>query len=124
MKRYIVYIILIVLMFASFFVSGLFFVSSGLVDFETGVDNEGSIRILAKLDTLPFITIDPYQIDFYLRGKVLDLDNESIRLVSYHGKEDVFYYGNSSFFDVDDELIVIYNYLPEGGKKIVRIRFE
>ncbi len=124
MKKYIVYMILTSLMLASFFISGLFFVNSGMIDFQDGeFDEENGIRFLADLDTLPLIKIDAYEIDFHSHGEIIAISNESISFFSYHEDEETFDYdGDSSGFSEGERIVVYYNYLPEGGKKVVRIR--
>ncbi len=116
------YVILIVLMIGCFFLSGLFFMDSGLVDPGTGIDNENSIRILAELDALPMVQIEPYDINFYRRGELTGIGNGSLTIASYRENGDTFLYpGNTSVFRKGEWLRIYYRYLPEGGKRIFKV---
>lgn len=123
MKKYLLYIILITFMMSCFLVSGLFFMNSGIVDIHTGIDNENSIHILAEINALPLIYINPYNIIFCASGKIADIKDKEFDFVPFYGdKESFSYEGNLSNFSSEEEVRIYYNYLPEGGKKIVRIR--
>lgn len=121
MKKYIVYIVLVVLMITSLFVSGLFFDNSGLVNYENGIDNEKSIQILTELDKLPLISIDAYKIIFHSYGELTEINGNRITIVLSGEKEIFIYEEDLSEFKKGDWLRVYYNYLPEGGKKVTKV---
>jgi len=126
MKKYIVYIILITLMIVSFFISGLFFADSGLINFqEDEINNEKSIQILTELDKLPLIKIDVYEIIFCSSGELIEKNKDNVSFISSSGEKEIFVCDiDLSNFNEEDKVKVCYNYLPEGGKKVVRIKKE
>lgn len=110
-------------MFGSFFVSGLFLMSSGLLNVENGIDNEQSIKVLAELDKLPLIVIDVYEINFRIYGELTEINENGFSVFSFQKGKVVFAYnGNLSEFSEGEMVGVYYNYLPDGGREVVRIR--
>ncbi len=124
MKKYILYIILIAIMITSFFISGLFFANSGLINFKgDGIDNEKSIQILTELDKLPMVSIDVYNIIFQSYGELAEINKDNIILASSSGEKEIFVCDiDLSEFNESDKVMLYYNYLPEGGKKIIKIK--
>lgn len=118
MKKYILNLILVVLMMASFFISGLFFVDSELVDFEKGINNEKSIAILSELDGLPLIEVNPYEISFFMRGEIVEVSLGSVVIWSDGVGESFVLNFDISDFEKGEVVVVGYRYLPEGGREV------
>lgn len=122
MKKYIGYIVLIVLMMVCFFVSGLFLVNSGLFDFKNGgINDEKGLQILKEIDTLPLVEIDVYDINFQVYGELIEVEEGEIVIESYGESLVFFYEGEISDFKKGEKIRVYYKYLPKGGKKISKI---
>ena len=122
MKKYIWIIVLLVVMFASFLISGLFFLNSGLIDSQTNsIDNRQSIEILKELNKLPLVQINVYEIDFYKKGILEKIGNGEL-VINLNGDKKVFLYDGNSSINEGEFVIFYYNFLPDDKQKIIWIQ--
>jgi hypothetical protein len=74
MKKIIITTVMIVLMFVSFLIAGLFASNSGTFDEEGNFDLEKGLEILRELNKVPFIHIDVDEIEERSVGKLKAFD--------------------------------------------------
>jgi hypothetical protein len=122
--RGIICIILFVLSVASFFMSGLFFINSGFVSLDgNGIDNRQSIELIAELDKLPLVYVNPYEINFCKSGKIIEINEKDFSFAPVYGEQERFSYDiNLSEINTENRAIVCYNYLPMEGKKAFYVK--
>ena len=123
MKSIVILVISLVVMVSCFFISGLFFLSSGMIDENTGNLNEWrTFQLVSDLDKIPLMHFDTADMEFTSYGTVIDITNTSLIITSRKGNESFLYKGNLSSLNTTGGIKVSYTFSPEGEEQVTRLR--
>jgi hypothetical protein len=125
MKKIIILSIMVVLMMASFFMSWLFFLGSGIIDERTWeMDEWKTVQIARDLDSIPLVRIASEDIRFHISGTIKFVDDTSLTVTDRRG-DHVFEYTDESLkLKVGDKVRVFYHYSEDGEKEVIHARLS
>lgn len=112
-------IIMIILMMVCFFLSGLFFLNSGIFNANGELDEVRAVEITRELNKIPLVNYD--DMTFHVSGTVIAIGEDSIVIREYHGKEFVFNYDPVGL-RVGDKARIYYQYSETYEKEVIEVQ--
>jgi hypothetical protein len=114
MKKIIISLILVAV---CFFVSGLFFLDSGIIDDNWELNEIRAVEISEELDKISFINTG--EITFDSHGTLVELENFTVS--TKKGNETFIHSLNISEFSLGDKVVVHYRYSSDYEKEVTSI---
>lgn len=121
--KIIITIIAIILVTLCYFISGLFFFNSGIMDNNLQQLNETrTIEILRELDKIPLINTNADHIEFNSYGIITKISKDSISIKTHNEIKTFSHNQNISNLKEDDKIWIYYTYSQDYKKEIKNIR--